>query len=85
MTSIRSKRMCCRSPRCNARMSLLGGVDVDLLARGTEAEVRAKTREILETCQPGGGYCLGSGNWVTDYCIQENYVAMLDEARRFAS
>lgn len=71
--------------RYGARMSLLGGVDVDLLARGAEAEVRAKTCEILDVCHPGGGYCLGSGNWVTDYCNLENYVAMLDEARRFAS
>lgn len=65
-----------------ARMSLLGGVDVDLLARGTETDIREKTREILACCQPGGGYCLGSGNWVTDYIPLENYLAMLDEARK---
>lgn len=63
------------------RLSLLGGMDVDFLARSSPSEIRQKTREILSVCQPGGGYCLGSGNWVTDYIPPENYLAMLDEAR----
>ena len=65
------------------RLSLLGGVDVDLLSRQDEATIRAKTREILDTCFPGGGYCLGSGNWVTNYIPLDHYLAMLDEGRRY--
>jgi len=63
------------------RISILGGMDVDLLARGTTDQVRARTRQILETCAPGGGFCMGSGNSVTNFCKIENYYAMLDETR----
>jgi uroporphyrinogen decarboxylase len=65
------------------RISLLGGVDVDLLARGTTDEVRARTRQILETCAPTGGIAIGSGNSVTNYCKMENYYAMIDETRKW--
>jgi uroporphyrinogen decarboxylase len=69
--------------RFGDRVSLLGGIDVDLLARGDEHSIRAEVRETLEACQPGGGYFLGSGNWVTSYVGPENYLVMLDEARRW--
>ena len=68
--------------RFGDRVALLGGVDVDLLARGSASEIRSKTREILDVCTPGGGYFLGSGNWVTNYIPVDNYLTMLDEARR---
>ena len=71
--------------RYGDRLSLLGGMDVDFLARATPLAVRERTRGILAACQPGGGYCLGSGNWVTDYIPAENYLAMLAEARQFGS
>ena len=66
-----------------SRVALLGGVDVDFLSRADESSIRKKTREILDTCLPGGGYFLGSGNWVTDYIPVDNYLAMLDEARKY--
>ncbi|MBL8025817.1 MAG: hypothetical protein JNL74_05370 [Fibrobacteres bacterium] len=66
-----------------SRATLLGGIDVDLLSRSSEPELRAKTREILSGCVPGGGYCFGSGNWVTSYVPFENYQIVLDEARKF--
>jgi uroporphyrinogen decarboxylase len=65
------------------RISIIGGVDVDLLARGTEEQVRRRTREILEACAPGGGYVMGSGNSITNFCKIENYFAMLDETRKW--
>lgn len=68
--------------RYGDRVALLGGMDVDLLARADEATIRAKTRAILDTCLPGGGYCLGSGNWVSSYIPLDNYLIFLDEARR---
>lgn len=61
------------------RIAVLGGIDVDLLSRGTTQDVRNRTREVLKKCAPGGGYCLGSGNSVTNYIKPENYLAMLDE------
>jgi len=66
------------------RIALLGGIDLDFICRATEAEVRARVRDTLETCMPGGGYCLGTGNSVTNYLPVDNYLAMLDEGRRFS-
>jgi len=65
------------------RISILGGLEVDLLARGTEAQVRKRARQILEACAPGGGFCMGSGNSVTNFCKIENYFAMIDETRKW--
>jgi len=61
------------------KISVLGGVDVDILARGEEDEVRGYVRSIIKRCAPGGGYCLGSGNSVTNYVKLKNYLAMLEE------
>jgi uroporphyrinogen decarboxylase len=61
------------------RMALLGGVDMDVLARGTEEQVRAYTRKCIEGCAPGGGWALGSGNTVANYVPVANFLAMLDE------
>ena len=65
------------------KVAILGGVDVDLLARGTVEQVRKRTREILEVCGTGGGFAIGSGNSVTNFCKIENYYAMLDETRKW--
>ena len=67
------------------RVALLGGIDVDFLCRATEDQVRARVRGTLDTCLPGGGYCLGTGNSVANYIPLANYLAMLDEGRRYAA
>ena len=70
--------------RWGDRLAVLGGVDMDLLGRGTEEQVRARTREILEVCgAKGTGYCLGTGNTAANYIPVQNYLAMLDEGRRW--
>lgn len=69
--------------RYGDRLTLLGGMDVDFLARRSPAEIQAKSREILDVCVPGGGYFFGSGNWVTAYVPPENYLAMLSVARAY--
>ncbi len=56
---------------------------MDVLARGTEEQVRAYTRRCLEECAPGGGYALGSGNTIANYVPTRNYLAMLEEGREF--
>ena len=67
------------------RIALLGGIDVDFLCRADEAAVRQRVRDTLDACLPGGGYVLGTGNSVANYIPLENYLAMLDEGRRYAS
>ncbi len=68
--------------RWGDRVALFGGVDMDLLSRGTPEQVRARTREVVEACMSGGGFALGSGNTVANYVPVENYIAMLEEGRR---
>ena len=65
------------------RIAILGGVDMDLLARGSEKEVRVRTREIIDTCASTGRFALGTGNSIASYLSIDNYLAMLDEGRRF--
>jgi uroporphyrinogen decarboxylase len=70
--------------RWGDRVAVLGGVDMDLLGRGTEEQVRARVRQILEVCGvKGTGYALGSGNTAANYIPVQNYLAMLDEGRRW--
>lgn len=64
-------------------IALLGGIDIDFLCRASEAEIRQRVRQTLTVCQPGGGYCLGTGNTVANYIPIENYLVMLDEGRNF--
>lgn len=64
------------------RIALLGGIDVDFLCRADEKAIRQRTRETLEICLQGGGYCLGTGNSVANYIPVENYLVMLDEGRK---
>ncbi len=65
------------------RVAILGGVDVDKLARYDTDSLRAYVRSILDKCMPKGRYALGSGNSVTNYVPPENYLAMLEEGLKW--
>lgn len=65
--------------RWGDRIALVGGVDVDFLCRAAIEDIRAYTRKTLAACMPGGGYCLGTGNSVTNYVPLDNYMAMIEE------
>jgi uroporphyrinogen decarboxylase len=69
--------------RWGDRIAVLGGIDVDMLCRGTEEEVRAYTRRVIEACAPGGGYALGTGNTVANYIPVQNYLAMVEEGQNY--
>lgn len=64
------------------RITPLGGLDVDLLCRGTEAEIRAYTRRVVEACFGDGHYALGTGNSLTNYLPVDHYLIALDEGRK---
>jgi uroporphyrinogen decarboxylase len=66
-----------------ARVGTIGGLDIDFLCRADEAAVRARVRSVLEACMPGGGYVLGTGNSVANYVPLNNFLAMVDESRRW--
>jgi len=69
--------------RWGGETAVLGGVDMDFLCRADEGALRRRTRRILDHCA-GGRYALGTGNSVANYLPLENYLAMLDEGRRFS-
>lgn len=68
--------------RYGERIGVLGGVDIDILGRGTVEQVRAEVRRLIETCHPRGRFAIGSGNSIPSYIPVENFLAMLDEAQR---
>ena len=65
------------------KIGLIGGIDVDFLCRADEGAIRKRVRETVDICQDGGGYCLGSGNSVTNYIPPDNYLTMVDEGRLY--
>ena len=67
------------------KTGLLGGMDVDFLCRATEEQIRRRVRHTIDACQPGGGFCLGTGNTVANYIPLDNYLAMVDEGRLYGS
>jgi uroporphyrinogen decarboxylase len=71
--------------RYGSRLALVGGIDVDLLARGSPDDVRRTAREYVEKAGYNGGYCLGSGNSIPEYVNYDNYIALLNFARELRS
>jgi len=62
------------------RIAVLGGLDVNILAAGSEEDVRRRTRTLMEVCGGRGRYAVGSGNSIPSYVPVRNYLAMVDEA-----
>jgi uroporphyrinogen decarboxylase len=60
------------------------GIDLDFLCRSGPADIRSRVRDTLDICQPGGGYCLGTGNSVANYVPLDHFLAMLDEGMKYA-
>jgi uroporphyrinogen decarboxylase len=69
--------------RYGDRIGVVGGIDVDFLCRASEEQVRARVRQVLGACMPGGGYVLGTGNSVANYVPVRNFLAMVDEGHRW--
>jgi len=67
------------------KIALLGGIDMDFICRADEQAIRRRVRETLDVCNPGGGYCLGTGNTVANYIPLDNYLAMVDEGRLYGA
>ncbi len=60
------------------KITLMGGVDVDKLARYEEKALKEYCNKVLDACMPGGRYIYGSGNSVTNYVPLKNYLTMLE-------
>ena len=61
------------------RLCLVGNIDLgSTLTLGTPEEVRAEVHQHIRDLAPGGGYCVGSSNSVTNYVPLANFKAMLE-------
>jgi len=58
-------------------MAVLGGIDLHFLCTSTPEEIKTRCRAMLGSASERGGYALGSGNSVPDFCPIENYLAMI--------
>ena len=65
-------------------LTLMGNIDcAHLLCEGTPEEVATETRRVIRTAAPGGGFVLTSSNSIHGGVRLENYMAMLETARRY--
>ncbi|MBI9008511.1 MAG: hypothetical protein JEZ05_00645 [Tenericutes bacterium] len=62
------------------RIAVLGGMDIDFLARKSPEEIYSRSKDMLVKTQKTGGYALGSGNSIPDYISNENCLALLKAA-----
>jgi len=65
-----------------ARVTPLGGLDVDFICRAEEHDLRRYVRETAEECFSDGFWALGTGNSLTDYMPVKNYLIALDEGMK---
>ncbi len=65
------------------RLSIIGNIDVDLLARGTTAEIKKNVISNIEKVGLDGGYCVGSGNSIPEYVKLENYLTLIETAKNY--
>jgi uroporphyrinogen decarboxylase len=58
------------------KIAVLGGLDMDFMARASEDEVYRRSVKLLTRGMETGGFALGTGNGVADYIPDANYYAM---------
>ncbi len=66
--------------RWGDKIALLGGVDVDKLARYPADKLRTYVRMIMDKCRKDGRFAIGAGNSIPSYIPVENYLTMFDVA-----
>ena len=67
------------------RVGLIGGADIDRLARSTGEELEKYLVDILDNCMPGGRYVFGSGNSICNFIPIENYLTMLEVGQNWGN
>jgi uroporphyrinogen decarboxylase len=65
------------------KICLVGNVDVDLLCRGTEEEIKSTVKKLIEEVSIRGGHILSSGNTITSAVNPKNYLAMIETAKNY--
>ena len=66
------------------RLCVIGNIDLgSTLTMGTPEDVDAEVQQRIKDLAPGGGYCVGSSNTVTNYVPLENYRAMIEATFKY--
>lgn len=65
------------------KLALVGGIDVDLLSRGTPEQIDELVKNMIADVAPGGGYLVGSSNSVPNYVPLANYEALLHASIKY--
>ncbi len=67
-----------------SRVCLWGNIDLRYtLTRGTPEEVEAEVKQRIKEAGSDGGYILGSGNGLPEYCKLENIWAMAKAVKKY--
>jgi uroporphyrinogen decarboxylase len=70
--------------RFGERVCIMGNIDCGhLLSHGTVAEVEQAVQECIAKAAPGGGFILCSSNSIHSSVKPENYLAMIQAAKRW--
>lgn len=64
------------------KICLVGNIDVDLLCRGKKDEVVSTVKKLIREVSTRGGHILSSGNTITSAVNPENYLAMIETAKK---
>ena len=67
------------------KISVMGNVGVDVLSRGTEEEVVAATRRLLDAVSVKGGHIMSSGNTIASSVNPHNFLAMVRTTKEYGA
>jgi uroporphyrinogen decarboxylase len=67
----------------SGKIAILGGIDVDFLARANPEEIKDRVRKMLNMTGLNA-YALGSGNSIPPFIPFENYLAMIEAFHEFS-
>lgn len=66
------------------KIALWGNIDCShLLTFGTTEDVKKATIECIKAASPGGGHIISSSNTIHDSIPAENFIAMVQTARKY--
>jgi uroporphyrinogen decarboxylase len=72
--------------RYGDRIAVIGNVDCSIvLTQGTREEVEEAVKETIAKASPGGGHILASSNSIHPAVKPENYLAMVEAARKYGN
>lgn len=65
------------------RIAILGGIDMDFLAKSSSEKIRKRARKLIELSALEGSYALGSGNSIPKFVPVKNFKAMINTIHEY--